>query len=346
MARSGVTFSDVDGAARYLQGMSKNITVDAVRERLGTGSRTTLTEHLKRWRSMQVDGEGKLPQPLLELISGLWEALQAQAEKRIQEQRVVFNQEITELKTQLQAAAQTENQSKQKLHQLQETVDTEQRLKLALEKELRLTEKARDKLDILHQAAVKQSENAKNENKRLHQLTEQIQTNLEHYQQAVQQQQLAQNLEKEEQQATYAQELSRLNALLQEAETYKKTLTENQFKLEQAQLDHKKLAQSYKQLIIKLQTIEPLMIQLQLTEKNQQQQIEKIQQELLIEHQSAQTLNQQAAVLANNLQRAQKDLSQAEDKIAILRQEKMFLVQEKAQLDGAFKQMQLMTKTV
>lgn len=65
MARGGVTFSDVDGAARYLQGISKNITVDAVRERLGTGSRTTLTEHLKRWRSMQIDGEGKLPQPCL-----------------------------------------------------------------------------------------------------------------------------------------------------------------------------------------------------------------------------------------------------------------------------------------
>ena len=346
MARSGVTFSDVDGAARYLQGINKNITVDAVRERLGTGSRTTLTEHLKRWKSMQVDGEGKLPQPLLELISGLWEALQAQAEQRIQEQRVVFNQEITELKAQLQTAAQTESQIKKNLHQLQENFDTEQHLKLALEKELQLTEKARDKLDILHQAAVKQSENAKNENKRLHQLTEQIQANLEHYQQAVQQQQLAQNLEKEEQQAAHAQELSRLNVLLHEAKAYKKALTENQFKLEQAQLNHEELARSHKQLIIKLQTIEPLMIQLQLTEKNQQQQIEKIQQELLIERQSAQALNQQVAVLTDNLQRAQKDLSQAEDKIAILRQEKMFLVQEKAQLDGAFKQMQLMTKIV
>ena len=177
-------------------------------------------------------------------------------------------------------------------------------------------------------------------------MTEQIQANLEHYQQAVQQQQLAQNLEKEEQQAAYAQELSRLNVLLHEAEAYKKTLTENQFKLEQAQSDHKELARNHEQLITKLQTIEPVVIQLQLIEKNQQQQIEKIQQELLIERQSAQTFNQQVAVLTDNLQRIQKDLSQAEDKIAILRQEKMFLVQEKAQLDGAFKQMQLMTKTV
>lgn len=342
MARGGVTFSDVDGAARYLQGISKNITVDAVRERLGTGSRTTLTEHLKRWKSMQADGEGKLPQSLLELISGLWEALQAQADKRIQEQRDLFNQEITEFKAQLQISTQTEKQLRQDLHQLQENFDTEQNLKLALEKELQLTEKARDKLDALYQAAIGQIEGAKNENKRLHQLTDQIQANLEHYQQAVQQQQLAQNLEKEEREAAYTQELSRLSTLLHKAREYKKALIENQFKLEQSQLNHEELAQHHEQLVNRLQTIEPLVIQLQLTEKNQQQQIEKIQQELSVERQSAQTLNQQVAVLADNIQRAQKDLSQAEDKIAILRQEKMFLVQEKARLDGAFKQMQLM----
>lgn len=108
MARGGVTFSDVDGAARYLQGISRNITVDAVQEWLGTGIRTTLTEHLKRWKSMQADGEGKLPQPLLELISGLWEVLQTQADKRIQEQRDIFNQEITELKARLQTSTQTD----------------------------------------------------------------------------------------------------------------------------------------------------------------------------------------------------------------------------------------------
>ena len=76
MGRGGVTFTEVDEAARYLQGLGRNPTVDAIRERLGTGSNTTLAEHLRRWKALQMDGEGKLPQPLLELVSGLWESLQ------------------------------------------------------------------------------------------------------------------------------------------------------------------------------------------------------------------------------------------------------------------------------
>lgn len=345
MGRGGVTFTEVDEAARYLLGLGRNPTVDSVRERLGTGSHTTLAEHLRRWKALQADSEGKLPQPILELVSGLWESLQSQAQKLGQEQRVVFDQEISAFKAQLQTAAQTENQLKQKLHQLQESLDTEQRLKTALEKDLQATEKARDKLDILHQAALKQGEDAKNENKRLHQLTEQIQANLEHYQQAIQQQQLEQNLEKEQQQAAYAQELSRLNSLLKEAETHKKAFIENQFKLQQAQLDNEELKQHHEQLINKLQAMEPLLIQSQMAEKNQQQQLEKSHQEVLAERQSSQFLNQQVAVLEDKLERAQKDLSQADNKITTLRQEKMFLVQEKAQLDGALKQLQLMNSS-
>lgn len=45
MTRAGVTFTEVEEAAQYLQGLGKNPTVDAIRERLGTGSRTTLAEH-------------------------------------------------------------------------------------------------------------------------------------------------------------------------------------------------------------------------------------------------------------------------------------------------------------
>lgn len=52
MARGGVNYTEVDEAACYLQGLGRNPTVDAIRERLGTGSRTTLAEHLKRWKSL------------------------------------------------------------------------------------------------------------------------------------------------------------------------------------------------------------------------------------------------------------------------------------------------------
>ena len=46
MARSGVTFAEVEEVARYLQGLGRYPTVDAIRNGCSTGSRTTLAEHL------------------------------------------------------------------------------------------------------------------------------------------------------------------------------------------------------------------------------------------------------------------------------------------------------------
>lgn len=349
MARSGVTFAEVDEAARYLQGLGRNPTVDSIRERLGTGSNTTLVEHLRRWKSMQGDGEGKIPQPLLEMVSGLWESLKSQSQKIEQEQRETFNQEISVIKSQLQTAAQTEKALNQKLHQLQEGLSAEQHHKSELEKNLRLLEKERDKLDTLHQAALKQIEDTKSDNQRLHQLTIQIQNNLEHYQNAIQQQQLEHNLEKEKQQAAYSQELSRLNSSIDEKQALyaekEKLLLENQLKLQQIQTGYEKLNKSHEQLLDKQKNLETLVIQLQLTEKNQQRQLEKNQQELLAEHNLSQSLNQQVALLTDKLQKAQEDLTKNKDKVSTLRQEKMFLVQEKSQLEGALKQLQIIKES-
>lgn len=50
MARSGVTFEQVRAAANKLEGTGTKATVKAVRGELGTGSATTLAEHLRQWR--------------------------------------------------------------------------------------------------------------------------------------------------------------------------------------------------------------------------------------------------------------------------------------------------------
>jgi chromosome segregation ATPase len=140
MARGGVTYTEVDEAARYLQGLGRNPTVDAIRERLGTGSRTTLTEHLKRWKALQADGEGRLPHPLLALVTGLWESLQATAEQRIAENNTEAHQELSTLKAQLQNTQQNEHQLRQQGHQLQEMLDREQREKSTLMAQLQALE--------------------------------------------------------------------------------------------------------------------------------------------------------------------------------------------------------------
>src|SRR3990167_6600576 len=83
MGRAGVTLQEVEKAALQLQGRGKNPSVDAVREIIGTGSKSTIAQHLRDWKAQQSHATGKLPQDLLALVTGLWERLNLQAEQRI-----------------------------------------------------------------------------------------------------------------------------------------------------------------------------------------------------------------------------------------------------------------------
>ena len=61
MARAGVTFLDVEKAVLQLQGRGKNPSVDAIRELLGTGSKSTIAQHLRDYRAEQSQVAGTLP---------------------------------------------------------------------------------------------------------------------------------------------------------------------------------------------------------------------------------------------------------------------------------------------
>jgi hypothetical protein len=344
MARGGVTFTEVEEAARYLQGLGKNPTVDAIREKLGTGSRTTLAEHLTRWKALQADGEGRLPPSLLALVTGLWESLQRTAEQRIQENQSIAQQEADTLRTQLNAAQQTETRLNQTVHQLQEKLDAEQRAKLALATQWQAIEKSYDKLNTAHQSALKQLENAKEENHRLHQLASQIQDNLEHYQQAVQQQQLEQNLAKERQHAMYTQELAQQKSLLEETtlrlHESEKRHALTQIQLEQLQKNHNELINRYEPAVAKNQEREHAFLQLEAQAGFQKELSEKSERDLLVERDAHSRLRQQVSILTEQLQIAQAAIQKAKDKIDLLRQEKLFIAQEKARFEGALKQLQ------
>ncbi len=343
MARGGVTFTEVDEAARYLQGAGRNPTVDSIRERLGTGSRTTLAEHLKRWRSLQADGEGHLPQPLLALVAGLWEALQSTAEQRVQENQSIAHQEVATLKSHMQELQQTEQQLQQALHQLQEKFDAEQRSTSALTQQLNNSQIAYDKLNATDQILRQQIENTKAENQRLHQLTQQIQANLEHYQQAIEQQQLQKKLEQEKQQAITAHEISQLKATLEETNTRyyqsEKILAGKESAFQQMQEKHVQLTEQHQESIEIIEKMKRCNIQLETENDGYLKHIEKINAELSTTKALIQSQQEQIAVTNDQLKQAQSSRQQAENKIEQLRDEKLFLVQEKSNFEGALKQL-------
>ena len=53
MSRPGITYAEVSEAAAQLLGQGRNPTIEQIRLILGTGSSTTIANHLKIWRDNQ-----------------------------------------------------------------------------------------------------------------------------------------------------------------------------------------------------------------------------------------------------------------------------------------------------
>lgn len=84
MARIGITYEDVQRAIDTLLKRQEAPSVQKVREVLGTGSFTTISEHLREWRSRKEQRKDQppsrsMPPPLQELAEKLWEQAQETA---------------------------------------------------------------------------------------------------------------------------------------------------------------------------------------------------------------------------------------------------------------------------
>ena len=117
-------------------------------------------------------------------------------------------------------------------------------------------------------------------------------------------------------------------------EQCEKSRATHQLQLEQLKTEHTQWVSRYEKLHLKNQETEHALTHRQANDELLQKQSRKIEQELAEERNLAQSLRQQVAVLADQLQQAKATLHQAEDKIETLRHEKILLIQEKAQVEG------------
>ena len=109
MARLGISYDDVAAAAASLQIAQKSITVDSVREALGsTGSKSTIAPLLKRWRTLQQNaGEAlpsSLPPALLQAVTAINAQVQADADARIAALTTTHEEAVAELRAHLHEA--------------------------------------------------------------------------------------------------------------------------------------------------------------------------------------------------------------------------------------------------
>lgn len=344
MARVGITYLDVEKAALQLQGQGNLPTIDRIRHFLGTGSKTTITEHLKRWKTQQADGQGKLPHELSALVTGLWERLQAQAEQRISEIQSSHDEQIKRLQQSLAQMQQESHVLKQQLHQAVEDGIQKTEEKQAIDQLLQGLQQAHIQLDSRYQTSLQQIGDLKADNARLHQMAHQIQANLEHYQQAMQLLRVEQSMETEKREASFQINIQEMKQALLIAQQEVAVLQEknkgNDYALLQA-----------KEAIITLQAqADDLTQQSQgakqevakFTERcaHTEQSLSLQQKEARHYQAQANGLEKQVLLLTEQHQQLTVALQQAKDKIETLRQEKLFLAQEKSELMGSLKQLQ------
>lgn len=99
MARSGIRYEEVRDAAEALLGRGLNPTIQRVRELLGTGSNTTISEHLKNWQQQLAEAPRivlppTVPEAVMTALDAFWKIAVQHAEAAFEEQRIAAAQAV------------------------------------------------------------------------------------------------------------------------------------------------------------------------------------------------------------------------------------------------------------
>ena len=150
MARVGVTYDEIAQAATKLLSLGESPSVLKVREVLGTGSNSTIAEHLKHWKQNRIARHGvtlpeAVPEQLIPPLETLWHIALEQADSRYLSHREHTAQKIEQLTTERDTWSIQCQQTENNLHKLNE--------------ELKRSHQALEKIEAQQQAA-QQSQNA------------------------------------------------------------------------------------------------------------------------------------------------------------------------------------------
>ena len=97
MSRPGVTYDDVVNAVEQLTIQGVNPTIDTIRSLTGTGSNSTIAQHLRLWKNRQTQAKefsqkGELPEALMRILEDLWQRLCAKANEKVTETKQELEQ--------------------------------------------------------------------------------------------------------------------------------------------------------------------------------------------------------------------------------------------------------------
>lgn len=351
MARLGVTYQDIANAADQIVGQGKQPTIELIRNLLGTGSTTTIANHLRQWRAEQ-DGsksvaiKESLPQEFVSMMKGLWQRLQAHADSQTENAKQEYEQTNALLRHELEKYK-TNNQRWQKLYDVWiKEKDELVREKLSLDQVIVALQSenvaSTAKLDAQNQQLTEKQQRI-DELHRLHKLA---QENLEHFRESTRVQRL---IEQEKQ----AQQLQQVEIMLKNTEQ-QLVVTHQDKAMLQKHLDkviseNAVLVKSHDDIKDRLTQLQSGMTALEKEHNNTrrdvthwQKQYEMLQKKF--EEQSMLLVEQQkqCAVISQQISTAHDEVKELKEQNKLLAHEKWEIAQEKAQLEGVNKQMQKM----
>ncbi len=351
MARLGVTYQDIANAAEQIKGQGKQPTIELIRNLLGTGSTTTIANHLRNWRAEQNDDTSvaikeNLPPEFISMMKGLWQRLQARADDQV----AIVKQESAHAIKQMQLEIDKYKTNNQRWQKLYDGWGKEKELlnqdKLSLQQTVisLQTENAAliAKLDAQSIQAMEKQERI-DELVRLHKLA---QENLEHYRESTRVQRL---MDKEKQDEVVQQLEIALKSAKEEARIAMQDKTALQNKIDKMLYEHQALKNEYDNIKHECTASQTELSKAKKENDDSkrevvvmQKQYEILKKQLDEERVILLEQQKQHAVISQQLIMVRDEVNELKDQNKFIMREKWEIVQEKAQLEGMNKQMQQM----
>lgn len=243
MARPGVTYYEVAKAANEIHANNELPTIDRIRQRLGTGSNTTIAGHLKKWKQEHMPlvssvQHSTIPPELLLTMQSLWETLQEKAEAKLIAEKEAYETILNEKSNTInELTTQQANLSTQHTQLIGQYQEKEQALTSTNNQHQNL-QKEHDQLNIRFEEQVRRLEDRQNTITQLNKQVKQVTDNLDHFREAAQAQ-------REKEQLKYGTEIQQLKAQIK---SLNQQLTENHDARHQLTREKERSEQQYQDL--------------------------------------------------------------------------------------------------
>ena len=128
VARNGIQFEDVQRAIEALLQRGDAPTIQRIRDILGTGSFTTISDHLREWRAQHeqrtdIPLKSTVPERLQESLMNIWQQAQEEAYEGLEYYRQQANDAINAAEHQSQQAMRQAEDMQQRLSALNDRLD-------------------------------------------------------------------------------------------------------------------------------------------------------------------------------------------------------------------------------